>query len=621
VRPARASGLLAVFAEAGVLASADVHVARRLGDLAREGDERVLLAAALAVRAVRLGATCVELDRMRSVTVDEDATQSVAGGQDGPAVVDLAALPWPREEDVAAALRRSPLVVGAAHGSLRPLHLADSDAGPLLHLARYWTQEQTVRRILADRASTRPAVDVDGLHAGLARLFGDAPAPDRQRVAAALAATQWTTVLAGGPGTGKTTTVARVLALLLRPGLRVALAAPTGKAAARLQESVREQAADLGLPDDLPAMTLHRLLGWRPDSRTRFRHDATHPLPYDLIVVDETSMVSLTMTARLLEALRPDTRLLLVGDPDQLASVDAGAVLADLVARPVTGQADPVLAQLVGADLAAAGDPREAALSDRERDRLRGGIVRLSRGRRFGGTIADLAVALREGDGDRALDLLRSGAPDVVFVEDGDLEAVRADVVASAREVTAAASAGDVAGALDRLERHRVLCAHRSGPSGVARWNRLALDWAATGLGRSLDPAGWYPGQPLLVTQNDHDAKVYNGDTGVVVQRADGGLVAAFARGRHPVLVHPGRLGAVSTVYAMTIHRSQGSQYDTASVVLPPTASSLLTRELLYTAITRARRCVRVLGTEESVRAGVSRQVLRASGLRRVVQP
>ena len=602
----QASGALAVFAEAGVLAPADVHVARRLGELAREADEAVLLATALAVRAVRSGSTCLELARLRDVTVDEE--------QD-PA--DLDALPWPEPDVLDRALRRSPLVVGAPTGGLRPLRLVDTDAGTLLYLDRYWRQEQAVRDTLADRAVEPPAVDLAQVQQGLRRLFGSASAPDRQRVAVAMAATRWTTVLAGGPGTGKTTTVARVLALLHRPGLRIALAAPTGKAAARLQESVRAQAAELGLPPDLTAVTLHRLLGWRPDSRTRFRYDAADRLPYDLVVVDETSMVSLTMMARLLEAVRPDARLLLVGDPDQLTSVDAGAVLADLVARPVTGPPDPVLAQLVGADLTAADDPAEAGLTPTEHDRLRNGIVRLSRGRRFGGTIAALAVAVREGRADRVLDLLRSGSEDVSFVEDGDAGAVQRDVVTAATALTRAARAGDVDGALARLEDHRLLCAHRHGPHGVAHWDRRALSWVATALGEPLHAAAWYPGQPLLVTRNDHEAKVYNGDTGVVVDR--GGLLAAFARGSTPVLLHPSRLADVQTVHAMTIHRSQGSQYDTVSVVLPPTASSLLTRELLYTAITRARRHVRVLGTEESVRAAVGRQVLRASGLRRVV--
>ena len=608
MRALEATGLAAVFSSAGVLEAADVHVARRLGDLAREADEVVLLATALAVRAVRLGSTCLELDRLRFVTVDEDHDPA-----------DLEALPWPEPSAVVERLRRSPLVVGGQRGGLRPLRLVDTTEGALLYLDRYWRQEQSVRDLLADRALTAPVVDLDRVAQDLRRSFGTSPAPDRQRIAVAMAATRWTTVLAGGPGTGKTTTVARVLGLLHRPGLRIALAAPTGKAAARLQESVREQAAELGLPDDLTAVTLHRLLGWRPDSRTRFRHDAQHRLPYDVVVVDETSMVSLTMMARLLEAVRPDARLVLVGDPDQLTSVDAGAVLADLVARPVTGTADPVLARLVGPDLVAADDPQEARLSALEHARLRNGIVRLSRGRRFGGAIAELAVAVREGDADAALELMRRSGPEVAFVEDGDVTAVRQDVVASAQAVTAAARAGDVRGALARLEDHRLLCAHRHGPHGVALWDRRALAWVADDRGEPLDPAVWYPGQPLLVTRNDHDAKVYNGDTGVVVDRGAGALVAAFGRGSVPVLLHPSRLADVQTVYAMTIHRSQGSQYDTVSVVLPPTASSLLTRELLYTAITRARRHVRVLGTEESVRAAVGRQVLRASGLRRVV--
>ena len=615
MRVARATGALGVFAGAGVLAPADVHVARRLGELAREPDEVVLLATALAVRAVRLGSTCLELARLRDVTVEQE--DGLDGEEDDAAL--LGALPWPEPAAVELALRRSPLVVGAPGAPLRPLRLVDTDHGPLLYLVRYWRQEQAVRDVLDERARTAPPVDRVRLACDLARLFGGSPAPDRQRLAVAVAATRWTSVLAGGPGTGKTTTVARVLAVLLEPGMRIALAAPTGKAAARLQESVREQAAGLGLPPDLPAMTLHRLLGWRPDSRTRFRHGPADRLPYDLVVVDETSMVSLTMMARLLEAVRPDARLLLVGDPDQLTSVDAGAVLADLVARPTRARADPLLAELVGADLTAQDDPAEARLSATEHERLSNGVVRLSRGRRFGGAIAELAVAVRDGQAERALEVLRSGAPDVSFVEDDGHDAVRGDVVSAGLAVTAAAREGDAGEALRLLERHRVLCAHRHGRSGVSTWDRRALGWVAEALGEPLDPATWYAGQPLLVTRNDHDAQVYNGDTGVVVDRGSDGLVAAFARGSTPVLVPRGRLADVVTVHAMTIHRSQGSQYDTVSVVLPATASSLLTRQLLYTAITRARTHVRVLASEASVRAGIERQVLRASGLRRVV--
>lgn len=612
----RAAGVLQVFNAAGVLGAADVHVALRLAKLGGETSDDVLLVTALAVRAVRAGSVCLDLRRLRDVSLDEDSE------------VDLTALPWPELADVIEALRRSPLVIGSDAGPLRPLRLVDSDEGELLYLDRYFLQEQTIRRILDDRAGGYPTVDAD-LRAQLDTLFRDAdgdsaPTPDRQRIAAALAATHWTSIIAGGPGTGKTHTVARILALLVAQhgsALRIGLAAPTGKAAARLQESVSEQSDALGLPPGLKAMTLHRLLGWQRGSNSRFRHNAANRLSHDIVVVDETSMVSLTMMCRLLEAIRPDARLVLVGDPDQLTSVDAGAVLADLVARPLSGDVNPVLGQLVGADLNAADDVREAALGVNERNRLRGGTVRLSRGRRFGGKIAELAVAVRDGDCDEALRLLEGGSPEVSFHEPADLTALRKDVVSSAASVSAAAWAGDAQEALRGLETHRLLCAHREGRYGVQHWQQQAMAWVSAATGERLDPAHWYPGQPLLVTVNDHETKIYNGDTGVIVARPDGELRAAFARGSEPFLLHPSQLPSVQTVYAMTIHRSQGSQYDTVSVILPAEGSSLLTRELLYTAITRARTHVRVIGTEESVRAGVQRQVLRASGLRRVIRP
>ena len=586
-----APGALAAFNDAGVLEAADVHVALRLGRLGEETDDAVLLAVALAVRAVRLGSVCVDLQRLREVNVED---------------VDVDALPWPA--DVVGALQVSPLVVG---GPLRPLRLVDTDEGPLLYLERYFRQEQSIRSALDARATTAPPYDVSLLASGLAAVFPGA-APDRQRVAAALAVTRWTSVVTGGPGTGKTHTIARIIALLRgqQPGVRVALAAPTGKAAARLEEEVGAQ----GL--ELRAMTLHRLLGWRPGGGSRFRHDAGNRLPYDVVVVDECSMVSLTMMARLMEAVRPDARLVLVGDADQLTSIDAGAVLADLVARPVASPVDPALTEIVGADLAAADDPLEARLSPREVAGLGNGVVRLSRGRRFGGAIAALAVAVRNGDADAAMELLTGGDPAISLHAPGDLEALREDVVSSSAAVTAAAVAGDVAGALAAMEEHRLLCAHREGPYGVAEWDRRAREWVQAASGQRLDPWSWYPGQPLLVTANDYDTKVYNGDTGVVMASGEG-VVAVFPRAGSVVRLHPSRLASVQTVYAMTIHRSQGSQYRRASVVLPAEASALLTRELLYTAITRAREHVRVIGTEESVRAGVGRQVLRASGLRR----
>ncbi|NLE80876.1 MAG: exodeoxyribonuclease V subunit alpha [Rhodococcus sp.] len=619
----RAQGTMRAFNEAGVLGAADVHVALRLQKLGGESSEAVLLVAALAVRAVRAGSVCLDLTRLRDAARIDDEGE---GGDGDDSVPDLDELDWPDETEVVDALRRSPLVIGASTGPLRPLRLVDTDEGALLYLDRYFRQEQTIRRILDERARSRPAMEETVIRAGLVRLFDSTDAGagvDRQRLAAALAASSWTTVIAGGPGTGKTHTVARILSLLASAGERqprIGLAAPTGKAAARLQESVLTQAEELDLPADLQAKTLHRLLGWQRGS-SRFRFGPDNRLPYDVIVVDETSMVSLTMMCRLLEAVRGDARLVLVGDPDQLTSVDAGAVLADLVARPTKAQPNPALGSLVPEDLAVSesvGSESEV-LTESERERLGAGVVRLTRGRRFGGDISALAAAVRSGDADTALDLLQRGSPAISLHDPDDVDGLRADVVTTADNVHHAAESGDAKSALAALESHRLLCAHRDGPFGVQRWATQALGWVSDSVGHRLDPQSWYPGQPLLVTANDYDTRIYNGDAGVIVRGENGDPTAAFERGDGVFLVHPSQLSAVQTVYAMTIHRSQGSQYDTVSVVLPGPQSSLLTRELLYTAITRARKRVRVIGTEAAVRAGIERQVLRASGLRREV--
>lgn len=652
-----ATGLLAEFNRAEVLAPGDVHVARRLARLGGRGDptgtpdghdaepEPVVLAAALAVRAIRNGSVCVDLDTVRDTTSAE-----------GEVVVDVSGLPWPEPATWRSECLASPLVAdGADAPTGRPLRLV----GRLLYLERYWQEEELVRTQFRARSGPVAAVDPERLRAALDRLLGR-PGAERQRLAVAVAALRPVSVIAGGPGTGKTTTVARLLAVLHdlhgaghpvspddppgpaaggRPPLRVALAAPTGKASARLTQSVTEALADLAEPDrtavaGTSASTLHRLLGAR-GTTGRFRHHRGNRLPHDVVVVDETSMVSLTMMARLLDAVRPDARLVLVGDPEQLASVEAGAVLGDLAAA--RGAEEPELAAALVAcgafradrtPLGSADDQDAAGPGEPAPPRIvEHGVVRLSRNWRFEGAIAAFAAAVQAGDADRAVALLRSGSAELAFVDadaDGvgpaELDTLRSEVVRAGTDLIGAAGDGRAEQALRVLDEHRLLCGHRRGPHGVSRWTAEIERWLALARPGFDAEAPWYPGRPLLVTANENDLGLYNGDTGVVV-RTPRGRRAVFGRDGVATEFEPARLGAVGTVWAMTVHRSQGSQFTGVTVVLPPPESPLMTRELLYTAVTRARVRVRVLGTEAAVRAAIARPAGRASGLRERLAP
>jgi len=610
-------GPLREFNSAGVLAPADVHVATRLASLGGESSSDVMLAAALAVRAPRLGHMYVDLRNIRE-TAAVDAEEPV----------ELSALPWPSPRPWLEAVAASKLVaVGEGEVGVYPFRLI----GPWLYLDRYWAEERQVAADLRAKSALPAAgVDVDVLFQGLARLYADARG-GRQAMAAASAVLRRLAVLAGGPGTGKTTTVARILALLAEQAARpplVALAAPTGKAAARLEEAVHEEALRLpvagGTRDwilGLGASTLHRLLGRRAGSYSRFRHNRDQRLPHDVVIVDETSMVSLSLMARLIEAIRPDARLVLVGDPGQLVSIEAGAVLGDIVGPAferlmIAPAARAQLARATGAPVDAGDPPPRVSIGD--------GIIVLDRVHRFGGGIAQLASAVRRGDVQAVLELLADPPDDVewlcVDVAAADaldaVSVVRSASVAAARTVFEASAGGDARSALDALARFRLLCAHRRGPYGVSTWTARIEDWLAAERSTLGTDDPWYVGRPLLVTENDYELRLYNGDTGVIVEASDGRLSAAFERGGTIVEYSPSRLSGIDTVYAMTIHKSQGSQFDTAAVLLPDPSSRILSRELLYTAVTRARERLVVVGTEDAVWAAVGRAVARASGLR-----
>ncbi len=578
-------GLLAAFNDAGVLGPLDVLAAQSIARLCGETDEQVVLAAAMVVRGTRFGHVCIRPAALREAVVVD--------GQDAE-IID--SLPWPEPEAWAAAIASS-RIVGDGSGE-EPLVAADDR----LYLERYFRYEEQVAGLLVDRCGREPRPLSDRLRGLLDTIFPvTAGGSSRQHDAAVLAATGNLAVIAGGPGTGKTHTVGALLAAMAAADELplVAVCAPTGKAAARLGEAIERRAGEIddsALRERLAAVspsTIHRLLGWTWE-RGRFHHDALRRLPHDLVIVDEMSMVSLPMAAKLLASVGDDAAVVLVGDPFQLESIEAGTVLADIVGRP----GDP-------------GVQAPAAPIGRH-------VVVLDRVHRFEeeSVIADLADAVRLGDGDAAVALLGAGHPQLGWVPEPAgpvFKELWAEVITQRRRLVELAVAGDAQGALGALGEMAVLCARREGPEGVAHWRRnveMALDERFTGLRYGGE---WYPGRPIMITKNDYNLELYNGDIGVVVATGEG-LRAAFDRGG--VRLFPlSHLGEHVTNHAMTIHKSQGSQFRSVVVVLPGEASRLLTRELLYTAITRASDRVWLVGDEAVIRAAVDRSVQRASGL------
>ncbi|HEX2153707.1 MAG TPA: exodeoxyribonuclease V subunit alpha [Acidimicrobiia bacterium] len=572
-------GLLAAFNDAGVLHPLDVSAAQTIARLHGETDDRVLLAAALAVRGTRFGHVCVRIDDLRDAVVVD--------WQD-PDAVDL--LPWPDPVEWQAAVDSSALV-GNGEGH-HPLVEVDDR----LYLERYFRYEQLVAELLVTRSGVAAREIDPAVGEAVDRLLDPGSG---QRTAARQALNGRLAVIAGGPGTGKTYTIGALLVALAAAGEfpLVAVCAPTGKAAARLGEAITQQAADTGdarvaetLAQVRPS-TIHRLLGWTW-RRGRFERDATNRLPHDLVIVDEMSMVSLPLAAKLLAAVRDDATVVMVGDPFQLESIEAGTVLADIV------------------------DP--ATRADSPDSPLRPRVVVLERGYRFeeDSTIADFADSVRRGAADPALELLAAGGDTLHWVPDrsspGFLDLWH-EVVSSRVRLVDAARSSDLDQSLQALAELAVLCARREGPSGVSRWGREieeALDERYPGLRWRGE---WYPGRPVMITRNDYNLDLYNGDIGVTVE-TDEGNRAAFERGetRTYPLSH---LTEHTTVHAMTIHKSQGSQFEQVVVVLPDEESRLLTRELLYTAVTRARHRVWLVGSEAVVREAISRSVQRASGL------
>ena len=507
-----------------------------------------------------------------------------------------------------------------------PLVLEDG----LLYLRRYREYERRLAAGLQRIARQGVVVgDLAQLAPLFAQLFPRAQDDGGQARAAALALVRNLLLVTGGPGTGKTTTLARLLVLLVAQHRalgdappRIALAAPTGRAAERMAQSMtkaiedmRRQGIDPALLDALPtqARTLHRLLGSIPD-RPRFRHDAEHPLAHDVVVVDEASMVDLPLMCKLVDAVPEGAALILVGDPDQLPSVEAGDVLAAIVQAAGEGDALPPtieaqLAPLLGppatGDLFSAGNASALA----------GHRVHLRRGWRQSSALdlAPLADAVRAGDGERALALLQAGMlRGVQFhagVHDPLAAATRETLLAPWREL---AGAADAEAALQLAARVRLLTALREGPQGAAQLN-ARIEEALAGAQRER----YFHGRLLLVTENSYRHGLFNGDIGVCLRDAGGAMVAWFAGGGGVRGFHPAALPAHTGAFAMTVHKAQGSEFDTAWLQLPRQDARSLSRELVYTALTRAKSQVHVCGDAGVVRAALERHALRVSGLAR----
>ncbi len=555
--------------------------------------EPVLLAAALCCEALAEGDVCLPLQR-------------IAGKRPWPEV-DFSLPPLAAWR---AQLAASPLI--GSPGDYAPLILADNR----LYLARYQAYEQQLAEQLLSRSADVREVDEPQLSDSLARLFAfNQQSPDWQRLAAAQAVRRRLVVISGGPGTGKTTTVVRLLAALLeQPGgerLAIGLAAPTGKAAARMAEAIRNAKADLpvsdavkdALPDE--ARTLHRLLGSRGDS-PKVRHDASNPLALDVLVVDEASMVDLALMAKLVVALPPKARLILLGDKDQLAAVEAGAVFAELCeGRGFDAQAAADLERITGQPVPA----------ETPRSRLGDAVVLLTHSHRFAGDsgIGELARRINGGDAKGTVALLQEGRLDLAWNAAPSpgtlierLEQGYAPYVQAARQA-------DPAAAFEAFNGFRALTAQREGTFGVTGINEALEMRFKRRLGVPARER-WYPGRAVMVRQNDYALGLFNGDIGLCL-KTEHGLRVFFEGDEGYRGFAPARLPSHDSAFAMTVHKSQGSEFAEVLLALPEQPSPLLTRSLFYTGVTRAKRKVEVWALPARLAEAVTTRAERAAGL------
>lgn len=598
---------------AGALSALDAEFAATLKRLEHDADDRALIGAAFASRATREGHVCADLERLAGTPLTDGL---------GNAIPDFV---FPSLDDWRRSLVASKFVSDGT--SVAPLVL---DGSSRLYLARLFEDEQRLARALLDMVlpSDVPP-DTIGLVGLVERLFGPAQRdePDSQRIGAEISAVSRLTVITGGPGTGKTTTVAKVLVLALFEALargkkrpRALLLAPTGKAAARLAEATARVKASLDCPKEIlplipdTAQTIHRALGASRPGRA-FRLDAQRPLYADVIVVDEASMVDVTMMRRLVEAVPKSARLVLLGDHRQLSSVEAGAVLADICGDATAPSYSRSLAARITRTF---GESLPAAFVSDKAPGISDAVVLFRRSYRFGKEtpLGALAAGVERGDADAVLDVLTSRSNGVTLLEPPAERAANPKLAERILEGFRAFGGASTAGeALGRAEDFRVLCAHRQGPLGVIDMNRMIerLLVERRVLARTQGPIGL-----VMVTKNDANVGLFNGDVGVTFRESPDAPVRTY-------FVKPGsaaaralslaRVPAHDPAFAISVHKSQGSEFDEVVVILPPLGSPLLVRELFYTAVTRAKSRLVVHASAAVIRQAVQRRMHRSSGL------
>jgi exodeoxyribonuclease V alpha subunit len=603
----------------------DIHFAHFMGRLSESHAPEILLAAAMVSRFTREGNICLDLRSVEGMLLN--------GDNDGTDAMVLPALAkW-------SAVLEGCKVVGKP-GDYKPLIL---DNRSRLYLYRYWDYERTLAdfirgriRSIEDESSRRNIDEANKalFRESLSRLFPAAPdddgATDWAKIAGVTAFLKRFSVISGSPGTGKTTVVAKVLALLLEQSkgkeLRIALAAPTGKAAFRLQESIGKNreglasanAVKAAIPDN--ATTIHRLLGNMRNS-PYFRHNETNPLPFNLVVVDEASMVDLPLMSKLVQAMPADARLILLGDRDQLSSVEAGAVLGDICGigetRPYSSDFVDTLKVITGHDLAVSDTVGMPGIQDC--------IVELKKNYRFEKDtgINRACNEVMGGNSQNAMSILRSGAYEDISWSDIKRPAA---MISAVREVINKRFDNylqcfdlydDSEHVLNFFEEFRILCAVRQGPFGVVAVNRIVETILREA--NLIRPEGqWYSGRPVMITRNDYSLRLFNGDVGIILpDHGQNNELRAFFRDATGNIrkFPPVMLPEHETVFAMTVHKSQGSEFTSVLFILPDYDSPVLTRELIYTGITRAKKHVEIWGSEGIFRAAVSRRIMRTSGL------